>query len=154
MIPLYPKLPSRREPKKRLRRIRTRPHLGTTEFLEHGFLDPRSYVVTHSGRIVLRGADKTDLRRTLYRRSGGRCEIRWKGKRCNRFAPWDGLGHGEMVHIVASAHGGSDSADNCQWGCPDCHKRRDHPGIQFAPQRRRQAEAGGDPAQPGAAPAA
>lgn len=107
---------------------------------EHNFKDSRSKALWRSNRIVLFGQDKTDLRRAVYQRAGGKCEIEWNGRRCNRYAPWSGIGHGELVHIVASAHGGSDSLENCQWGCggrDGCHARRDHPGPQFATQRSR-----------------
>lgn len=121
------------------------------------FKDPRSKVLWRTGRVILKGQDKTDLRRNVYCRAGGRCEIEWpdangKAKRCNKFAPWSGIGHGELVHIVASAHGGSDSLENCQWGCGGkngCHAKRDHPGPQFAAQRRRRAETGAHPQGPG-----
>ena len=120
-----------------------------------GFKDHRSRKLWRSGRVILKGQDKTDLRRRVFNDAGGRCEIEWPDlnhpgqfKRCNKFAPWDGLGHGELVHIVSSAHGGSDDEENCQWGCPECHKRRDHPGPQFAAERRRRNEAGENPAQP------
>ena len=139
-------------PRSPLRPYRTRSRLGTREFLtRHGFKDARSHVVTKTGRVVLRGADKTQLRRDAYERAGGRCElVKSDGKRCNRFAPWDGIGHGELVHIVASGRGGSDSLDNCEWSCglPDsCHRKRDHPGTQWT-QRSRADETGAHPAQP------
>jgi hypothetical protein len=117
---------------KRIPHFRTRSRLGLKEFLDHGFLDPRSHVVTKSGQIILRGVDKTDLRRKVYRRSGGHCEIEWNGKRCNTFAKWDGFEHGELVHRIAVGRGGSDSAENCEWGCHACHRRRDHKGVQWS----------------------
>lgn len=134
-------------------RTRTRRKLGTAEFLNHGFKDPRSYIETRTGRVVLRGQDKTILRRKAYARAGGRCELdKPDGKPCNRFAPWDGIGHGELVHMVASGRGGSDSLDNVEWSCgqPDsCHRKRDHPGPQWSPLIRRGAvDAGQDSAQP------
>ena len=36
-------------------RTRKRKHLGTPEFLDHGFRDPRSYIETRTGRTVLFG---------------------------------------------------------------------------------------------------
>ena len=62
------------------------------------FKDPRSRILWRTGRVVLKGQDKTDLRRQVYARAGGRCEEVRNGKRCNRFAPWDGLQHGELSH--------------------------------------------------------
>ena len=138
----------------KLRPYRTRSRLGTKEFLEkHGFWDKRSHVVTRTGRVVLRGMDKTKLRHDVCKRAGGRCELlKPDGTRCNRFAPWDGIGHGELVHIVASGKGGSDTLENTQWSCglPDsCHRKRDHPGPQWSPLIRGRADqAGQNPAQP------
>ena len=80
------------------------------------FKDPRSRTLWRTGRVVLKGQDKTDLRRQVYRRAGGRCEIEWNGKRCNRYAPWAGIKHGELVHVVASAHAGSDTVANIALG--------------------------------------
>lgn len=141
--------PWNKREQKRIPRVRTRPKLGTEEFLEHGFMDPRSHIVTRTGQIVLRGVDKTNLRHDVYRRAGGRCEIASEGKRCNRFASWDGIGHGELVHIIAIGRGGSDSLTNCEWGCPECHRKRDHPGPQWsALVRGRAREAGENSAQP------
>ena len=110
--------------------------LGTPEFLDHGFLDDRSYIETRTGRVVLFGQDKTKLRREIYARAGGRCEILREGKRCGKFAPWDGIGHGELVHIRNKAFKRNDTLEFTEWGCRACHARRDHPGPQFAPQRR------------------
>ena len=138
----------------KLRPYRTRSRLGTREFLtRHGFQDSRSYVETRTGRVVLRGADKTKLRRDRYELAGGRCELlKQDGTRCNRRAPWDGVGHGELVHIVASGKGGSDSLLNCEWSCglPDsCHRKRDHPGPQWSQLiRGRAGKTGPDQAQP------
>ena len=104
------------------------------------FKDPRSYVQWRSGRTILRGQDKTDLRRRVYNRAGGRCEEEPNGKRCNKFAPWDGIGHGELSH---EDHGANrdDTEAGTKWSCRECHARR-HPGPQFAPQRRRTEESG------------
>ena len=32
-----------------------------------------------------------------------------------KFAPWSGWHHGELSHVIASAHGGSDDAANTEW---------------------------------------
>ena len=126
-------------------RSRSREPRSTPEQMaERGFRDPRSHVLWRTGRVILKGQDKRDLRLLVCNRAGARCEIEWDGKRCNKFAPWSGWAHGELVHVVASSHGGSDSLENCLWGCHDCHKRKYHPGLQFEAERRRSADAGAD----------
>jgi len=111
------------------------------------FKDPRSRILWRTGRVQLRGQDKTDLRRDVYNRAGGRCEEIRNGKRCNRFAGWDGLKHGELSH---RAHGAkrNDTTDDVLWSCRECHRKR-HPGPQFAAQRRRAQETVADRARPG-----
>lgn len=98
------------------------------------FKDPRSKVLWRTGRVILKGQDKTDLRRQVYTRAAGRCEEVRNGKRCNKFAPWDGLQHGELSH---RQHGASrdDTPSGVIWSCRECHRKR-HPGPQFAPQRK------------------
>jgi curved DNA-binding protein CbpA len=73
----------------------------------HGFKDPRSRVLWRSGRTILKGEDKTDLRRRVFQRAGGRCEDERHGKRCNRFASWQGIGHGELSHREHGPHRGT-----------------------------------------------
>src|SRR5947209_2380946 len=75
---------------------RARPGEGRGLAVSVKFKDPRSRVLWRTGRVQLRGQDKTDLRRDVYGRAQGRCEDERNGKRCNRFAPWDGLQHGEL----------------------------------------------------------
>jgi hypothetical protein len=135
------------------RHYRTRSRLGTPEFLDHGFRDPRSHVVTRTGRVVLRGVDATIFRGQIYRRANGRCEVETNGKRCNKYAAWKGYRHGELYHITDRKHGGSDVEAGVLWSCWEHHRER-HPGPQFAPQRRRKAAALQDPSQPGQLPAA
>jgi hypothetical protein len=103
------------------------------------FRDPRSRVLWRTGRVILKGQDKTELRHCVYERAAGRCEEVRNGKRCNRFAPWDGLKHGELSHKKHGAHR-DDTDAGTLWSCRECHSRR-HPGPQFAPQRRRGAMA-------------
>ena len=86
------------------------------------FKDPRSRQLWRTGRVILKGQDMTDLRRQVYRRSGGHCEVEKHGKRCNRFAPWDGYRHGELAHRVHHSHGGTDTPENTCWACYDCHR--------------------------------
>lgn len=136
----------------KLKPYRTRSRLGTREFLtRHGFKDSRSYVETKTGRVVLRGVDYKLFRFEIFKRAGGRCElVKANGKRCNKFAQLDGVGHGELAHTVHRKRGGSDAPDNVLWSCgqPDsCHRNRDHPGPQWS-KRRRALEAGENPAQP------
>lgn len=106
-------------------------HSTTEQMLEHGFADPRSCKLWRSGRVILKGKDKTEFRWKIFDRAQARCEIEIDGKCCKKYAPWSGPGHGDLVHIVASVHGGSDTIDNCLWGCRDCHKRKYHPGLQW-----------------------
>ena len=117
------------KPRRPLRRTYLARHPKPREHRDqgHGFKDPRSRVLWRTGRVILKGQDKTDLRRAVYNRAGGRCEIERNGKRCNWFAPWDGPGHGELVHRIASSHGGSDSRSQLSVGMPDCHGKRDPP---------------------------
>ena len=159
MKPRYPiRQPERH--RKTVPRVRARQKLGTPEFLDHGFLDQRSYVVTRTGRIVLRGADYSKFRWQVYGRAGGRCELdKPNGTRCNKFAPFDGYGHGELAHTIHRSRGGSDAPENAKWSCgistnhagglePGCHRKQDHPGPQWSAVRRRALEAGQNPAQP------
>ena len=134
-------------PVNRLPRNRSREPRHTPEQMaEHGFRDPRSRVLWKTGRVILRGADMTELRRKVYQRAGGRCEVMRRGKRCNRFAAWDGFGHGELSH---DKHGASrnDTPETVLWSCRECHENR-HPGPQFSAQRRRAQDSGAHPAGP------
>ena len=105
------------------------------------FKDPRSRILWRSGRVILKGADMTDLRRKVYRRANGRCEVKRNGKRCGQFAPWDGFKHGELAHLVGRGRTGSDTEANTVWSCRECHRNELHRGPQFAPERRRRAKA-------------
>lgn len=96
---------------------------------------PKSRTVWRSGRVILKGAEMTQLRRDVFERAEGRCEVATHWGRCNTYAAWDGWQHGELSHRIDKAHGGSDSIENCLWSCAPCHRRR-HPGPQFAFQRR------------------
>lgn len=84
-----------------------------------------------TGRVIEDGPGMHKLRSAVYRRAGGHCEIVWDGKRCNRFAKWDGFGHGELWHEIHRGRGGSDIESNCFWSCKECHRRR-HPGPQWS----------------------
>lgn len=114
------------------------------------FKDPRSRELWRSGRVILKGQDMTDLRRAVYARAQGRCEVkRTNGKRCNTFAPFDGFGHGELAHLIGRGRTGSDTLENTCWSCRECHRTELHRGPQFAPQRRRRAEISENIARPG-----
>lgn len=90
----------------------------------------QSRTLWRTGRVILKGSDMTDLRHTVYRLAEGRCEeLNADGKRCNKFAPWDGPFHGELSHTLHRSHGGSDTPENCRWNCYWCHRRK-HPGPQ------------------------
>ena len=119
--------------KSRIPHTRTRSRLGTPEYLAaHSFKDKRSYV-TAFGRKVLRGKDMTDLRMKVFRRSGGHCEEVKNGNPHGKYAPWDGIGKGELSHLVHRGRGGSDEESNVIWSCADCHRAR-HPGVQWTPK--------------------
>lgn len=83
------------------------------------FKDPRSRM-DKKGYAHLEGEDKTELRRKLFVRSMGYCEIvvDSKGRRCGRFAGWE---NGQMHHIP----GGYEKIDDLAhvwWACKPCHK--------------------------------
>ena len=84
----------------------------------------RRRVLWRSGRIIEDAAGMASLRLEVFRRANGRCEV------CGRFAKWQGIGGGELAHIVARGRGGSDTAENLLWKCRGCH-RADHPGPQW-----------------------
>ena len=85
-----------------------------------------------TGQIIEDAEGMRKLRLAVFHRAGGRCEaIREDGQRCNKFAKWDGFGHGELSHEVHRGRGGSDVESNCFWSCPPCHRRR-HPGPQWS----------------------
>jgi len=81
----------------------------------------KSRVLTRTGRVILDSRGISALRLAVYERAEGRCEKVKDGKRCNRVANWSGWKHGELRHIVWRSHGGSDTAENTQWNCWECH---------------------------------
>ena len=102
-----------------------------------------------TGQVKEDAAGMYRLRRLVFKRAGGNCEVRKNGKRCNKYAPWDGYRHGELSHIVRRGRGGSDIAENCEWACWECHRTVRHRGPQWsAVIRRRATEIGQDPAKP------
>jgi hypothetical protein len=101
-------------------------------------------VLWRTGQVKEDAAGMRALRLEVYRRAGGRCEVEWNGKRCGKFAKWDGFGHGELAHLDARGRGGSDTAANCLWACGGsngCHKRKFHPGPEWSPLIRRRTYA-------------
>ena len=88
-------------------------------------------VLWRTGRVIEDGAGKKALRLAVYQRAEGRCEVVWDGKRCNKFAAWDGHYKGDLIHLKDPIKGHSDEPELCEWGCHSCHMRRDHPGPQF-----------------------
>lgn len=65
-------------------------------------------------RIRLDAREMQELRHAVFSRENGLCE------HCYKFV---GLYTGHMHHRIHRSHGGSDSLENCQWLCPDCHDR-------------------------------
>lgn len=63
-------------------------------------------------RIRLKGAAKTALRRRVFERDGWRC------KQCDRPCSW---ASGHLAHIVSVGAGGSDTEENTELLCADCH---------------------------------
>lgn len=121
--------------------------------LRRGWIRPKrreKKVLWRTGQVKEDAAGMYRLRRFVFKRAGGNCEVKKRGKRCGKYAPWDGYRHGELSHIIARKRGGSDTPENTEWACWECHRTVRHPGPQFAAQRRRAAEAGPDPPQPGA----
>lgn len=108
------------------------------EMREHGFKDPRSRKLWRSGRVILKGPDMKALRWKVYNRAGGRCEVKKpNGRRCGKFAPFDGFAHGELAHFpVSRGRTGSDAEENTLWSCKGCHRQVLHPGLQFSKARR------------------
>jgi hypothetical protein len=121
--------------KSRIPNFRTRPRLGTPEFLQSfGFKDKRSYINSKTGRVVLRGLDYKEFWDEIYGRAGGRCEVETDGKRCNKFVSRDGLNRGELRHLNHRGKGGSDVPENVELSCgghESCHRKLDHVGPQW-----------------------
>lgn len=67
--------------------------------------------------------EKEALRRQVYDRSGGHCELNLMPNCFVGVLPWDGetpWDHGHLVHIKARRVHGWDLS-NLRWGCPCCH---------------------------------
>jgi 5-methylcytosine-specific restriction endonuclease McrA len=66
------------------------------------------------GRIRLQGADLEKLRRSCFARDGYRCVL------CGRGVGWVS---GQMMHKRSRGAGGSDTLDNVETGCLECHMK-------------------------------
>lgn len=68
--------------------------------------------------------ETAQVRRDVYVRARGYCEL-GKSPQCIRGRlPWDGLNpwdHGHLVHLVGKGAGGPTTVENCVWGCWHCH---------------------------------
>jgi hypothetical protein len=64
-----------------------------------------------------------EVRRAVYARAKGRCELNLSAECIPGVLPWDGetaMDHGHMVHIRNKRMWGT-SVENCLWGCWKCH---------------------------------
>jgi len=69
-------------------------------------------------------ANKSELRRQVYERAEGRCEVIEDGFRCGADAPWDGW-LTVRGHLAHNRHGAyrSDEPTCCHWSCASHHLR-------------------------------
>jgi 5-methylcytosine-specific restriction endonuclease McrA len=70
------------------------------------------------GIVRCSGDDMTNLRRRVFFRDGYRCV------RCGRPVTWN---TGELAHIVPRGCGGSDTDDNVETCCQQCHRDEHQP---------------------------
>ena len=73
-------------------------------------------------------AEKSVVRREVYERDGGRCQLRL-GPKCNpNVLPYDGdiLFRAHLCHIVSMARGGKFEPANLRIGCCQCHIGYEH----------------------------
>ena len=85
-------------------------------------------------RKNLSAADRkhiTQVRLVVYQRSNGLCELRLSPK-CWLRASWD---WGHLCHILHRSRSGGWSAENCRWGCPECHIGWEHNGGKPCPPK-------------------
>lgn len=70
--------------------------------------------------------EKAALRRFVYERAGGKCELRLKGCK-GGVLPWDGdvFERCHLVHLRARRRFGT-KTDGCCLGCFSCHIERSH----------------------------
>ena len=84
-----------------------------------GFKDKRSYI--RKGKIFRFGEDMTELRKQVFERSRGFCEMPINGVlsgRCQRNISWE---TGEMHHRPTLAQGGDDTPEGVLMICRRCH---------------------------------
>jgi hypothetical protein len=68
--------------------------------------------------------EKAIVRRQVYERARGRCELRNLPDCIKGMLPFHGLNpwdHGHLVHLVSEGAGGPTNLENCRWGCWRCH---------------------------------
>jgi hypothetical protein len=106
-----------------------------------GFLDPRSYIKRSrdgGNRTFLFGDDMTQLRRRVFERSRGYCEMPVNGftsaVRCQRNIDWETF---ELDHNPSLAQGGDDTEEGTRALCRRCHTMRHNRITKF---RRANAE--------------
>jgi hypothetical protein len=89
-----------------------------------GFLDPLSYCKRSKDgemQTFLFGRDMAELRRRVFERSRGYCEVPIHGiqnGRCQRCITWETM---ELHHSPTRAQGGDDSEESTMASCKRCH---------------------------------
>lgn len=68
--------------------------------------------------VRLTGEAKKELRRQVFARSGGVCEV-VKSPECEKWADWH---RGELYHITSRGACGDDTPENNLWSCKPCHQ--------------------------------
>jgi HNH endonuclease len=93
-----------------------------------GFADKRSYIKRSrdgGNRTFLFGDDMTQLRRRVFERSRGYCEMPVNGftsaVRCQRNIDWETM---ELDHNPSLAQGGDDTEESTRAICRRCHVAR------------------------------
>jgi hypothetical protein len=70
--------------------------------------------------VRLYGRAKTEFKKRLYKKAGGRCQ----GKDCGKPLYMTGnlfTDFAHLAHIISYGAGGGDTEDNCKIKCYDCH---------------------------------
>ena len=106
-----------------------------------GFVDPRSYVKrAKDGEMQSYrfGDDMTILRRRVFERSRGYCEMPISGYtngiRCQRNIDWETM---ELDHNPSLAQGGDDSEEGTRAICRRCHVARHNRSVRSDRGERR-----------------
>lgn len=107
-----------------------------------GFIDPRSYVKRMKdgeSATFLFGLDMTALRRRVFERSRGFCEMPLRGYtagiRCDRNISWDTF---ELDHNPSLAQGGDDTEEGTRAICKRCHIARHNRSVRSDRAARRE----------------